>query len=242
TPHIGTIITGVFVGGTAMFTSLDEMVDLTNIGTLFAFILVCMGIMILRIKDPNRPRPFRVPGGTYLFPILGALSCIGLAYYLPPSSWMRFFVWLVVGLEVYTAYGLRTIVYAGRKGRVVFSLAFFGMLAIGAFFTWEVWIHRAQISTPILAMIAIVTAALVLTGIFAVRRLHDIDRPGSHYWYLWIPVYNVFFLAMLVMRAGTSGKNRYDEPPAPRRGMPSATAILPDFNPEQQLPEADVQQ
>ena len=242
TPHVATIITGVAVGVTAMFTSLDEMVDLTNIGTLFAFILVCMGIMILRIKDPNRPRPFRVPGGTYLFPILGALSCIGLAYYLPPSSWMRFFVWLVVGLEVYTAYGLRTIVYAGRKGRAVFALAFFGILAIGAFFTWEVWIHRAQISTPILAIIAIVTAALVLTGIFAVRRLHDIDRPGSHYWYLWIPVYNVFFLAMLVMRAGTSGKNRYDEPPAPRRGMPSATAILPDFNPEQQLPEADVQQ
>src|SRR6476659_10506644 len=56
TPHVGTIITGVFVVGTAMFTSLDEMVDLTNIVTLFAFFLVCIGIMILRIKDPNRER------------------------------------------------------------------------------------------------------------------------------------------------------------------------------------------
>src|SRR5437588_6903192 len=58
TPHIATIITGVGVGVTAMFTSLDEMVDLTNIGTLFAFILVCLGIMILRIKEPDRPRTF----------------------------------------------------------------------------------------------------------------------------------------------------------------------------------------
>jgi uncharacterized membrane protein YhaH (DUF805 family) len=103
------------------------------------------------------------------------------------------------------------------------------------------WIHRTQISTPILAIIAIVTAALVLTGIFAVRRLHDIDRPGSDYWRLWIPVYNVFFLTMLVMRPGTPGQNRYDGPQQPRRGMPSTPAILPDFNPEQQLPEADVE-
>src|SRR5436190_7410210 len=107
TPHIGTIITGVFVGGAAMFASLDEMVDLTNIGTLFAFLLVCIGIMILRIKDPNRERPFRVPFGTYLLPILGAISCIGLAYYLPPKSWMRFVYWLLAGLLIYVLYGYK---------------------------------------------------------------------------------------------------------------------------------------
>jgi APA family basic amino acid/polyamine antiporter len=104
---VATILTGIFVGVTAMFTSLDEMVDLTNIGTLFAFMLVCIGIMILRLKDPNRERPFRAPGGPFLFPILGALSCIGLAYYLPPSSWMRFFVWLLCGLLFYLLYGYR---------------------------------------------------------------------------------------------------------------------------------------
>ena len=107
TPHVGTIITGIFVGGAAMVASLDEMVDLTNIGTLFAFMLVCIGIMILRIKDPNRERSFRVPFGPYLLPILGALSCIGLAYYLPPSSWWRFIKWFLAGMIVYVLYGYR---------------------------------------------------------------------------------------------------------------------------------------
>src|SRR5713226_9731080 len=86
TPYIGTILTGVFVGVTAMVTSLDAMVDLTNIGTLFAFILVCIGIMILRVREPNRERPFRVPGGAFLLPILGIITCLVLAIYLPPKS------------------------------------------------------------------------------------------------------------------------------------------------------------
>jgi len=107
TPHVGTIITGIFVGGAAMVASLDEMVDLTNIGTLFAFMLVCLGIMILRIKDPNRERTFRVPFGPFLLPILGAISCIGLAYYLPPSSWWRFIKWFLAGMVVYGLYGYR---------------------------------------------------------------------------------------------------------------------------------------
>ena len=60
---MSTILTGLFVGGFAAVASIDEMVDLTNIGTLFAFILVCAGIIVLRIRDPGRPRPFRVPSG-----------------------------------------------------------------------------------------------------------------------------------------------------------------------------------
>src|SRR5262249_19817998 len=63
TPFFSTVLTGVFVGGVAMFASIDEMVDLTNIGTLFAFILVCAGLIVLRYKDPDRQRPFRVAGG-----------------------------------------------------------------------------------------------------------------------------------------------------------------------------------
>ena len=116
TPHVTTIVTGVAVGVTASFTSLDAMVDLTNIGTLFAFILVCIGITILRVKDPARPRPFRVPLGPYVIPILGAISCVGLIYYLPPSSWMRFFGWLVVGGLIYFSYGFRHSRLAAPKG------------------------------------------------------------------------------------------------------------------------------
>ncbi|HSD72160.1 MAG TPA: amino acid permease [Thermoanaerobaculia bacterium] len=107
TPHVTTILTGVAVGVTAMFTTLDEMVNLTNIGTLFAFILICLGIIILRFKDPRRERPFRVPGGPVLLPALGIVSSLGLIYYLPPSSWWRFIGWLGVGAFVYFLYGYR---------------------------------------------------------------------------------------------------------------------------------------
>jgi basic amino acid/polyamine antiporter, APA family len=116
TPHVTTILTGLLVGVTASFTSLDAMVDLTNIGTLFAFILVCIGITILRVKDPDRPRPFRVPFGPYVVPMLGVVSCAGLIYYLPPSSWMRFFLWLAAGAVIYLGYGFSHS-RLGRRGR-----------------------------------------------------------------------------------------------------------------------------
>lgn len=107
TPHVATIITGVFVGIASLFSSLDEMVNLTNIGTLFAFLLVCVGIVILRIREPNRDRGFRVPGGTWLVPVLGACSCVFLARYLPRESWWRFGIWLLVGMFVYFLYGYK---------------------------------------------------------------------------------------------------------------------------------------
>jgi APA family basic amino acid/polyamine antiporter len=81
------------------------MLDLTNIGTLFAFILVCIGISILRFKEPDRPRSFRVPFGPLVVPVLGVLSCLGLVAYLPQPSWWRFLAWLAVGAVVYFGYG-----------------------------------------------------------------------------------------------------------------------------------------
>jgi len=107
TPHVATIITGIFVGVAALFSSLDAMVDLTNIGTLFAFMLVCIGIIILRVREPNRERGFRVPGGTWFLPLIGALSCVYLARELPKESWWRFGIWLCVGMVVYLSYGYR---------------------------------------------------------------------------------------------------------------------------------------
>ncbi len=104
TPHVTTILTGVAVGVTAMFTSIDEMVDLSNIGTLFAFALVCIGIIILRRREPDRPRAFRTPF-VPLIPVLGVLSCVGLMFGLPNVTWIRFGLWLVVGIIIYFFYG-----------------------------------------------------------------------------------------------------------------------------------------
>ncbi len=106
TPHVTTILTGVAVGVCAMFTSIDEMVDLTNIGTLFAFILVCIGILVLRHREPERRRTFRVPL-VPLLPVLGVLSCLYLMLGLPWITWVRFGLWLVVGMVVYFLYGFR---------------------------------------------------------------------------------------------------------------------------------------
>lgn len=88
TPHVSTILTGLFVGGFAAIASLDEMVDLTNIGTLFAFILVCVGIIILRIKEPARKRSFRVPGGWPWAIILYAAFAAGVLLF-PIPVWLK---------------------------------------------------------------------------------------------------------------------------------------------------------
>ena len=104
TPHITTIITGVLVAGFAAVSNINEVVELCNIGTLFAFVLVAAGIIILRLTEPNRPRPFRAP----LFPWvpLGAIgSCLWLTVELPRVTWIRFVVWLIVGLVTYFGYG-----------------------------------------------------------------------------------------------------------------------------------------
>ncbi len=105
TPYITTIWTGVVVGGVAMLTDIGSLADLTNIGTLFAFCLVCAGVIVLRRKDPSRPRPFRVPLVPW-FPILGVLFCGALMLSLPIETWIRFFVWLVIGLVIYFLYSI----------------------------------------------------------------------------------------------------------------------------------------
>lgn len=117
TPHVTTILTGVVVGGIAAFATVDEMVSLTNIGTLFAFILVCVGVIVLRYKDGGRHRPFRVPLGPWLLPGLGAASCAFLIYYLPGGSYWRFVGWLMLGFAVYLSYGYSRSAIGQKIGR-----------------------------------------------------------------------------------------------------------------------------
>ena len=106
TPYVTTIWTGVVVGGVAMLVDIGSLSDLTNIGTLFAFILVCVGVAVLRRTDAGRPRPFRVPL-VPLFPIMGVLLCFMLMLSLPVLTWIRFFVWLGIGLVIYFLYSVR---------------------------------------------------------------------------------------------------------------------------------------
>jgi APA family basic amino acid/polyamine antiporter len=106
TPYITTIWTGAIVGGVAMLTDIGSLADLTNIGTLFAFALVCIGVIILRRTDPNRRRPFRVPM-VPLVPLLGVFMCVALMLSLPILTWLRFFGWLALGIAIYFIYSIR---------------------------------------------------------------------------------------------------------------------------------------
>jgi APA family basic amino acid/polyamine antiporter len=106
TPHVTTILTGVFVGFFSAIANIDEIVQLTNIGTLFAFILVCAGILILRRREPDRPRRFRVPFVPFV-PLAGIAMCLFLMAGLPGVTWIRFMLWLLAGLVLYFLYGAR---------------------------------------------------------------------------------------------------------------------------------------
>jgi basic amino acid/polyamine antiporter, APA family len=106
TPHVTTILTGVVVAVFAAFANINEAVELTNIGTLFAFVLVAVGVLVLRYKDPGRTRPFRVPFAPWT-PLAAVAACTFLMFKLPLVTWIRFGVWLAIGAVLYFSYGYR---------------------------------------------------------------------------------------------------------------------------------------
>src|SRR4029079_9000097 len=103
-PYTTTLLTGVVVALASLIGDAAETYDLTNIGTLFAFALVSIGVVVLRVKEPDRPRPFKVP---FVWPvaILGTAACLFVMAGLPRQAWERFGVWLVLGLVLYFFYG-----------------------------------------------------------------------------------------------------------------------------------------
>ena len=105
-PFTTTLFTGVFVAAWSLIGDAGETYDLTNIGTLFAFMLVSIGVLVLRYKDPDRPRPFRVP---FVWPVslLSAAGCLFIMRGLPHQAWERFGYWLVIGLVLYFVYGYK---------------------------------------------------------------------------------------------------------------------------------------
>ena len=104
TPHRPTILLGVIIAILAGFTSLSELAELVNIGTLFAFIVVAVGVIILRDTRPDLPRSFRTPWVPVL-PILSVLASLWLMINLPAETWLRFGIWMAVGFVVYFLYG-----------------------------------------------------------------------------------------------------------------------------------------
>ncbi len=103
TPAFSTIVAGILVSIPAGLFDVGSLAEMSNIGTLFAFVLVSVGVLVLRHKQPERHRGFRVPGGP-LFPVLSVVCCVLLMAGLPAITWVRFFVWLVIGLFVYFLY------------------------------------------------------------------------------------------------------------------------------------------
>jgi basic amino acid/polyamine antiporter, APA family len=106
TPHVTTVVTGLVVAVGALFMDENEIYDLTNIGTLSAFAIVCFGVLALRRIDPERPRPFRVPA-LPVVSLLGAAACLYVILGLPATAKWRFLIWLAAGIAVYFAYGFR---------------------------------------------------------------------------------------------------------------------------------------
>ncbi len=106
TPVRVIVLCGVIISAIAGFIPLGQLAELVNIGTLAAFVLVCAGVIMLRITQPLLHRPFKNPLNP-LFPALGMLSCGALMAFLPRITWMRFVVWLAIGLIVYFTYSIR---------------------------------------------------------------------------------------------------------------------------------------
>ncbi|WP_181307153.1 amino acid permease [Rufibacter sp. XAAS-G3-1] len=104
TPHVSTILTGAICAVVAGAFSVDELGHLVSIGTLLAFVIVCAGVWYLRVKEPNRPRPFKTPF-VPLVPILGILTCLGMMAGLPAETWYRLLVWMAIGVAIYFLYG-----------------------------------------------------------------------------------------------------------------------------------------
>jgi APA family basic amino acid/polyamine antiporter len=103
TPHVSTWVAGFFVAIPAGIFDIGTLADLSNIGTLFAFVLVSLGVLVLRLTQPQRPRSFRTPW-VPVVPLLSILCCLVLMASLPIETWVRFLVWLIIGLTIYFSY------------------------------------------------------------------------------------------------------------------------------------------
>ena len=108
TPWKSNLLFAVFTGVIAAFVPQSVVGQLTSIGALAAFILVCSSVIVLRRIQPNRPRPFKTPFYPWV-PILGILSCVALTFTLPTDTWLRLLIWMVLGLIVFFSYSIKKV-------------------------------------------------------------------------------------------------------------------------------------
>lgn len=141
TPFKSNAMFMLFVSLFAAFVPARVVGEMTSIGTLFAFILVCIGVMVLRKNEPNAPRAFKTPL-VPLVPILGIFTCLFMMVFLPLDTWIRLLVWMIIGFDIYAAYGMRKSVLSGgdtasygRSNRIIglTGIALSVLLAIVAF-------------------------------------------------------------------------------------------------------------
>lgn len=114
TPVKNTLLCGILMAIMAGFIPLDTLAELVNVGTLFAFVLVCLGVIVLRYTQPNAARPFKIPAGI-LVCVLGVLSCSALISFLPHHTYERFVYWLAAGLVIYFGYGFYRMKFSSDK-------------------------------------------------------------------------------------------------------------------------------
>jgi APA family basic amino acid/polyamine antiporter len=114
TPDVATWVAGFVVGIPGGLLDIGTVSNLSNIGTLFAFVLVAVGVLILRYREPERYRGFRTPLGP-LFPVLSIVFCIVLMMGLEVITWIRFFSWLAIGLVIYFLYSRHRSEFAGLR-------------------------------------------------------------------------------------------------------------------------------
>jgi len=240
TPHISTLITGVVVAACASIFNINELVELTNIGTLFAFALVALGILILRYTDPDRSRPFRTPLMPWV-PLAAIATCDYLMFELPKITWVRFFVWMTVGLALYLGYGFRRSKLAqavpgpaatarltlgqiafssrGRIPRATFLLA---LLCLGeANFVVLMTLRAASgwLDLPGLAIVWVIVLVAWLT-FFAwvslaiqVKRWHDLGVTGWAVLLDFVPIINILIVIPLGLWRGKPDANEYGANP-----------------------------
>jgi APA family basic amino acid/polyamine antiporter len=167
TPYITTILTGTVVAVMGGLFPIGDLGHMVSIGTLFAFLLVCAGVWVLRQTRPEIPRPFKAPA-IYLVSPLGVITCFYLMYGLPRETWERLVVWMAIGLGVYVSYGIRRSNVSSSAGREKNTLLFMdvilivisiGLVLLGPFFKHEklfLWIGG------ILAVTGLIWAAMDL--------------------------------------------------------------------------------